>query len=197
MQLGRLTRLGRTELEEEMAKLREHDRRARGDPRLTDEKLRTVIKDRARRDPREVRHRPRRSKITFDTGDIDIEDLIDDEDLDRHAVGQGLRQDDAGRHVPHAGSRRAWRRRREAARRGLRHPHPHHDRARVPAVLLEPRPRVPAEGARDPDEGAHRSGHGHREPAAAAAGRDASRRSSTRATTRRTATCSSPPSRAR
>ena len=44
-------------------------------------KLRGVIKRRAGRGPRQVRQRPARSQITYDIGDIDIEDLIDDEDL--------------------------------------------------------------------------------------------------------------------
>jgi DNA gyrase subunit A len=79
MQLSRLTRLGRTELEEEMAKLRETI--AELEAILgSDEKLRSVIKA----ELGEIRDKyatERRSQITFDTGDIDIEDLIDDEDL--------------------------------------------------------------------------------------------------------------------
>jgi DNA gyrase subunit A len=79
MQLGRLTRLGRTELEEEMAKLRETI--AELEAILgSNKRLRTVIKT----ELGEIREKfatDRRSKITFDTGDIDIEDLIDDEDL--------------------------------------------------------------------------------------------------------------------
>jgi DNA gyrase subunit A len=79
MQLSRLTRLGRTELEEEMAKLRETI--AELEAILgSDKKLRSVIKT----ELGEIRDKfatDRRSKITFDTGDIDIEDLIDDEDL--------------------------------------------------------------------------------------------------------------------
>jgi DNA gyrase subunit A len=79
MQLSRLTRLGRTELEEEMAKLRETI--AELEAILgSDTRLRSVIKS----ELGEIRERfatERRSKITFDTGDIDIEDLIDDEDL--------------------------------------------------------------------------------------------------------------------
>ena len=79
MQLSRLTRLGRTELEEEMAKLRETI--AELEAILgSDEKLRSVIKT----ELGEIRDKfatDRKSQITFDTGDIDIEDLIDDEDL--------------------------------------------------------------------------------------------------------------------
>jgi len=79
MQLSRLTRLGRTELEEEMAKLRETIAELEAILK-SDKKLRQVIKA----ELAEIREKfasERRSKITFDTGDIDIEDLIDDEDL--------------------------------------------------------------------------------------------------------------------
>ena len=79
MTLGRLTRLGRAELDEEMAKLRETI--AELEAILGDEgRLRQVIKA----ELGEIREKfatDRKSKITFDTGDIDIEDLIDDEDL--------------------------------------------------------------------------------------------------------------------
>src|SRR3954452_15779118 len=79
MTLGRLTRLGRSELEEEMAKLRETI--AALEAILGDElRLRQVIKD----ELGEVRSEfatPRRAQITFDPGEIGVEDLIDDEPL--------------------------------------------------------------------------------------------------------------------
>jgi DNA gyrase subunit A len=79
MTLGRLTRLGRAELDEEMAKLRETI--ADLEAILGDEvRLRQVIKD----ELGEIRQKfatPRKSEIGFDTGDMNIEDLIDDEDL--------------------------------------------------------------------------------------------------------------------
>ncbi len=79
MTLGRLTRLGRAELEEEMAKLRETI--AELESILADPlKLRGVIKT----ELGEVRERfaqPRRAEITYDPGDIGVEDLIDDEPL--------------------------------------------------------------------------------------------------------------------
>ncbi len=79
MTLGRLTRLGRAELEEEMAKLRETIAELRAI--LDDEeKLRSVIKT----ELGEVRAQfatPRRAQITYDPGDIGVEDLIDDEPL--------------------------------------------------------------------------------------------------------------------
>ena len=152
-----------------------------------------------RRWPRSATSTPspaaRRSPTT--SGDLDIEDLIDDEDLVVTMTRQGLHQDRRRRRLPHPGPRRSRRGRRQAQGRGLRHPHHPHHGPRLPAVLLEPRPGLPAQGARDPDEGAHGARHRHRQPAAAAAGRARSRRSSTPATTRPTGTCSSPPGRAR
>ena len=79
MQLSRLTRLGRTDLEEEMEKLRETI--AELESILADDaKLRQVIKD----ELAEIRSdfaTDRRSIITLDPGELDIEDLIDDEEL--------------------------------------------------------------------------------------------------------------------
>ncbi|MGH9285192.1 MAG: DNA gyrase/topoisomerase IV subunit A, partial [Acidimicrobiales bacterium] len=75
--LARLTRLGRTDLEDELAKLRETMAELRAI--LSDEgRLRGVIKS----ELAEIRARfatPRRAQITFDPGDMNVEDLIDDE----------------------------------------------------------------------------------------------------------------------
>ncbi len=79
MQLRRLTRLARIDLETELGELR--DKIAGFQAILNDDAvLRTVIKD----ELIAVRDRfatPRRAIITFDPGDIGAEDLIDDEDL--------------------------------------------------------------------------------------------------------------------
>ncbi|MGH9047457.1 MAG: DNA gyrase C-terminal beta-propeller domain-containing protein, partial [Acidimicrobiales bacterium] len=79
MQLGRLTRLGRTELEEEMAKLRATI--AELESILSDEtKLRQVIKA----EMGEIRERfadERRSVITHDPGEMAMEDLINDQEI--------------------------------------------------------------------------------------------------------------------
>jgi DNA gyrase subunit A len=79
MTLSRLTRLGRSELDAEMTKLRETI--AELESILNSpERLRTVIKD----ELTEIQTKyatERRAEITFDPGDMDIEDLIDDEDL--------------------------------------------------------------------------------------------------------------------
>jgi DNA gyrase subunit A len=79
MTLSRLTRLGRSNLEEEMTQLRETIAELQS-ILADDRKLRTVIKD----EMGEIREKfatPRLSEITYDVGDLDIEDLIDDEDL--------------------------------------------------------------------------------------------------------------------
>ncbi|HVC72033.1 MAG TPA: DNA gyrase subunit A [Acidimicrobiales bacterium] len=79
MTLGRLTRLGRSELEEEMAKLRETIAALEailGDPA----KLRAVISE----ELTEIKTKydnPRRTRITHDPGEMGVEDLIEDEEL--------------------------------------------------------------------------------------------------------------------
>ena len=79
MQLVRLTRLGRSRLEEELAE--KLATIAELESILADDaKLRQVIKDELA-DIREVHGEERRTVITFDAGDMEIEDLIDDEDL--------------------------------------------------------------------------------------------------------------------
>ncbi|MDA3038451.1 MAG: DNA gyrase subunit A [Actinomycetota bacterium] len=79
MQLVRLTRLNRATLEEEMSELRR-----------TIEELESILADQAKLDGvikvelgelRDQFANPRRSALTTDPGELDIEDLIDDEDL--------------------------------------------------------------------------------------------------------------------
>jgi len=79
MTLARLTRLGRSQLEGELAQLRETI--AELESILADpQKLRQVIKDELA-EVRAAHSAPRRAEITYDPGDIDILDLIDDEEL--------------------------------------------------------------------------------------------------------------------
>jgi DNA gyrase subunit A len=79
MTLSRLTRLGRSNLEEEMAKLLEEI--AELESILSDPaKLRGVIAS----EMGEIREKfadERRTRITHDPGDMNVEDLVDDEDL--------------------------------------------------------------------------------------------------------------------
>jgi DNA gyrase subunit A len=79
MTLGRLTRLGRTELESELAELREKItelERILADPIV----LRGVIADELG-EIREKYANERRSIITHDPGDMGVEDLVDDEEI--------------------------------------------------------------------------------------------------------------------
>jgi DNA gyrase subunit A len=79
MRLHQLTRLGKDELDEEMKKLQDTIKELKS-ILASEGKLNGVIKD----EMGEIRAKfatERKSKITFDTGDMNIEDLIDDEDL--------------------------------------------------------------------------------------------------------------------
>ena len=77
MQLGRLTRLGRTRLEEELVELQERIKEL--EEILNNEtQLRSVIKSELS-EVREEHDTPRRSQIVFDEGDMEVEDLIDNE----------------------------------------------------------------------------------------------------------------------
>jgi DNA gyrase subunit A len=79
MQLRRLTRLARVELENELTEIRATI--ADLEAILADRaKLLSVIKDELA-EIRSAYATERRSRIEFDAGDLDIEDLIDDEDL--------------------------------------------------------------------------------------------------------------------
>ena len=79
MQLVRLTRLGISNLDERLAELAVVITELRGV--LADEgRLLEVIKDELR-DVRERFAEPRRTQIVHDPGDLDIEDLIDDEEM--------------------------------------------------------------------------------------------------------------------
>ena len=79
MQLGRLTRLGRTDLEKERAELRAT--LAELEAILNDEgKLRSVIKDELG-EVREKHATDRLTELTHDPGEMNLEDLIDDEEL--------------------------------------------------------------------------------------------------------------------
>ncbi len=79
MTLSRLTRLGRSELENEIAKLRETIAELEailGDPA----RLRGVIKSELG-EARAKHAAPRRAEVTFDAGEFDTLDLIEDEEL--------------------------------------------------------------------------------------------------------------------
>ena len=196
MRLGQLTRLARIDLETELDELRQTHRRARGASSATRPGCARSSRTSWPRSGTRFAD-ARRSEITYDIGDIDIEDLIDDEELVVTMSQRGYVKTVPADTFRSPGPRRPRRRRRQAARRRLRHPHPHHDRARLPAVLLQPGPGLPAQGARDPAEGPHGPRHRHRQPAAAAARRAHPGDHRHPRLRDATGTCSSPPARAR
>ncbi len=162
MTLARLTRLGRTNLEEELAKLLEEI--AELESILNDPaKLRGVIAGELG-EIREKFANERRTVITHDPGDMNVEDLVDDEELvvtmsragyvkavsvdafrtqgrgGRGVQGARLKEEDLIDDVVHTSS------------------HAH-------LLLFSNRGRVfRLARARDPDEGAHGTGNGHRQP---------------------------------
>jgi DNA gyrase subunit A len=79
MTLSRLTRLGRTQLEEEMTQLRQTI--AELEAILADEDVLLGVIKSELLEIREEFATPRRAEITFDPGEMDAEDLITDEEL--------------------------------------------------------------------------------------------------------------------
>jgi len=79
MTLSRLTRLGRTQLEEELAQL--HQTIAELEAILADENVLFGVIKSELREIRDEFATPRRAEITFDPGEMDAEDLITDEEL--------------------------------------------------------------------------------------------------------------------
>ena len=190
MTLGRLTRLGRTELEEEMAELRATI--AELEAILSDDaKLRGVIETEMTA-IRDKHSNPRRSVITHDPGEMGVEDLIDDEEIvvtmtragyiksvaaaafrtqgrgGRGVQGARLKEEDLVSQVVHTSA------------------------LRLSAAVLEPGQGLPAARPRDPDEGPHGAGHRRGEPGAAGAERVDHRDHRDAASSRPTSTSSSP-----
>jgi DNA gyrase subunit A len=79
MPLSRLTRLGRAQLTDELDELRRTITEL--EAILADRSVLDAVMKEELADIKERYANPRRSQITYDIGDIDIEDLIDDEDL--------------------------------------------------------------------------------------------------------------------
>ena len=169
MTLGRLTRLGRSELEEEMDELRATI--AELEAILSDDgKLRGVIETEMVA-IRDKHANQRRSVITHDPGEMGVEDLIDDEEIvvtmtragyiksvaaaafrtqgrgGRGVQGARLKEEDLVSQVVHTSAHAYL------------------------LALLEPGQGVPPAGPRDPDEGSHRAWHGRGQPRAAGAER--------------------------
>ena len=166
MALSRLTRLGRTQLETEATEKRTLI--ADLEALLADEhRLRMAIRD----ELKEIAEKfgtGRRSVLEIDPGELDIEDLIDDDDLVFTMSASGYVKTVPYRRVPPAGPWRPRGGRREAQAGRQRHaPDPHHGPL-LPVVLQQPGPGLPAEGPRGAGGLAHRAGHFDREPPVAA-----------------------------
>ncbi len=169
MTLGRLTRLGRSELEAEMEELRATI--AELEAILSDDaKLRGVIETEMTA-IRDKYDNPRRSVITHDPGEMGVEDLIDDEEIVVTMTRAGYiksvaaaafrTQGRGGRGVQGA----------RLKEEDLVSQVVQTSRTRLPAPVLEPRQGLPAPRARDPHEGPHGARHGGRQPGPAGAER--------------------------
>ena len=162
MTLGRLTRLGRTQLQEEMASLLETI--AELESILADDtKLRGVIATEMTA-IRDKYANPRRSIITHDPGEMGVEDLIDDEEIVVTMTTGRLHKVGGRRRLPHPGPGRARGAGRPVEGGGPGQPGRPLLGPRLPAALLQPGQGVPPEGPRDPDEGADGQGNGGGEP---------------------------------
>ena len=170
MQLRRLTRLSRIDIETELEETREAIRELEAilaDPVAAPQRHQVRAGD----DPREVRHASRLSDRPRLRRDVDRGPRRRQGARRRDDRG-AVRQGGPGRAVQDPVARWPRRRRRQAQGRRPRPPRHLHHGARPPAVLLQLRQGVPPAGARHPRARAHRQGHADRQPAAAAAGRD-------------------------
>ena len=141
MQLSRLTRLGRSDLEEEAANLKERISELQailGD----DQKLRGVIIDELG-EIREKFGEPRRSALEIDPGEFDIEDLIDDDPLVVTMSAAGYVKTVMAEEFKTQGRGGRGVRGHQTQRRG--HPHPPHldHSTLVSAFLLHTGTRIP------------------------------------------------------
>src|SRR6056297_3387131 len=161
MQLRQLTRLSRLDLQSELDETRANivDLQEILD---SPERLNTVIRDEIT-EIKDTFATPRVCELTYDDGEMSIEDLVDDKELvivmtqaqyvkavsadSFKTQGRGGRQDEGRRHRP---------------------PRDLHHGARTPPVLLESGQGVPAPRARHPRTRTHCQGHADRQPVAPA-----------------------------
>ena len=144
MQLRRLTQLEGQKLRDELDELAGDDQGARVDPRRATTKLRHGHQGRARRGAQDVTPTSAGREITLDAGEIDTLDLIEDEEVVVVLSHKGYVKTVAADAFRRQGRGGAGVRGGNLQRRGLRRAPAHHHRALVPAVLLEPRPGLPA-----------------------------------------------------
>ena len=106
----------------------------------------------------------RRTEIIDESGEFRIEDLIADEDMAITVSNTGYIKRTRDLDLPQPAPRRQGPHRHADARRGLRQPPVRRLDARLHHDLLGPRPRLLAEGPRDPGRRSRRQGQGDREP---------------------------------
>ena len=145
MTLGRLTRLGRSELEKEMAKLRETI--AELEAILADPaKLRAVIA--AELGAIKQQHsQPRRTRVIHDPGEMGVEDLIDDEEIVVTMTRAGYMKAVPADAFRDPGPRRAGRPGGEAEGGGPHRPGRAHHGPLPPPAVLQPGEGLPPAGA--------------------------------------------------
>ena len=169
MRLRRLTGLERTKIEEELAELRE--KIAYYKQILADENLlKQVIKEELQEIKKKY-NTPRRTRLTGEAKDIEVEDHHRRREHGRHHDQGRLYQAPAREHLPPAEARRQGHARRELEGRRLRGAPVCGFHALLHAVLLHQGQGLPPEGVRDPRGRPSCPRHGHREPAAAGEGR--------------------------
>ena len=194
--LGRLTRLGRE-------RARERDGRAARDRSPSSRRSSARRRQAARRSSttswsRSATSSPtdRRLRASPTTpGDLDIEDLIDDEELvvTLSRTGATSRPCRSTRSAARAAAAAAWPA--PSSRTRTTSPRSDHTTAHAYLLFFSNRGQVYRLKAHEiPMTGPHRARHGHRQPARSSTPTSRSRPSSTPATTRPTGSCSSPPS---
>ena len=172
MRLGQLTRLGRIELEAELAELREHDRRARGDPRPTRPGCARSSRTSWPRSRERVRRRRAAPRSPTTPATSTSRTSSTTRSSSSRMSAQGYVKTVAGRRVPHPGPRRAGRGRAPSCATRTTSPTSSHTTAHAYLLFFSNRGRVYRLKAHEiPMQGPHGPGHGHRQPAAAAARR--------------------------
>ena len=170
MQLRQLTRLSRIDLQTELDDVRA------GIIDLQEildnpERLNNVIREEITA-IREEFATPRVCQLTYDDGEMSIEDLVDDKELVIVMTQAQYVKAVEADVVQDPGPRRPRRVGRQAQGRRHRAPRDLHHGARAPAVLLQPGQGLPLAGARHPRARAHGQGHADRQPAAVAGRRE-------------------------
>ena len=159
LQLYRLTQLSIDELLRELSQIR--DNIAEYEAILNSAaRLRAVITQELE-DIKAKYGDPRRTVILDEAADMTLEDLIMDEQVAVTVSHTGYLKRTPHLHLPPAASRRHRAHRNEDPRRRLRRPAHHRFHPRLPPLLHQHRPRLLAQGLRNPRRRHRRQGQGH------------------------------------